>query len=182
MVLAAEQYACRLVVPSSQQHPPIRWARTRTTPTRRSPSSPARTSPASLKQLEKAVAAANAEHNRATRRPARPAARPRLQRSRRARSTSSTQASWPMRTSTQRTSSPTAPAGRRRAGGSTSLTLVEPARPGTSKGPDGTGSRQRPRPPVEGHFEDSPAGPARPAAICGPASAGRDPWHPGKTG
>jgi hypothetical protein len=45
MVIAAEQHATRLVVPSSQRIPPPAGARTRTSPPRRSRSSPARTCP-----------------------------------------------------------------------------------------------------------------------------------------
>ena len=71
MILAAEQYASRLVVPSSQQHPPMRWGshkdQARKALTKLAGPHP----PASLKQLEKAVGKAKADHDQATRRPAR---------------------------------------------------------------------------------------------------------------
>jgi hypothetical protein len=66
VVIAAEQYASRLVVPQSQQHSPMRW---------RSHKDHARKAlaklagphlPTTLKQLEKAVAKAHAEHENAT--------------------------------------------------------------------------------------------------------------------
>ena len=43
VVIAAEHYASRLVLPSSQQHPPLGWGRVRGRPSRRLRSSPGRT-------------------------------------------------------------------------------------------------------------------------------------------
>ena len=67
VVLAAEQYASRLVVPSSQQHPPMRWPSHKD----HAPKALAKLAgphlPATLKQLEKAVAKAHAEHDTRTR-------------------------------------------------------------------------------------------------------------------
>ena len=73
MVIAAEQYASRLVVPQSQQHSPMRW------PSHKDHAGKALAKlagphlPASLKQLEKAVAKAKAERDQATRRTTRQA-------------------------------------------------------------------------------------------------------------
>jgi ParB/RepB/Spo0J family partition protein len=72
VVLAAEQYASRLVVPSSQQHPPIRWSSHKDHARKAIAKLAGPHIPASLKQLEKAVATAKAEHDHATRRPVRP--------------------------------------------------------------------------------------------------------------
>ncbi len=74
VVLAAEHYASRLVVPSSQQHPPIRWSSHNDHARKALAKLAGPHIPASLKQLEKAVATAKAEHDHATRRPARPTA------------------------------------------------------------------------------------------------------------
>ena len=74
VVLAAEQYASRLVVPSSQQHPPIRWSSHKDHACKALAKLAGPHLPASLKQLEKAVATAKAEHDHGTRRPARPSA------------------------------------------------------------------------------------------------------------
>jgi hypothetical protein len=65
VVIAAEQYASRLVVASSQRMPATRWSRTRTSPPSRSRSSPGRTSPASLTRLEEAVKRAHAAYDKA---------------------------------------------------------------------------------------------------------------------
>ena len=67
VVLAAEQYASRLVVPSSQQHPPMRWSSHGDRARKALAKLAGPHLPASLKQLEKAVAKANAEHEQATR-------------------------------------------------------------------------------------------------------------------
>jgi hypothetical protein len=74
VVLAAEQYASRLVVPSSQQYPPIRWGSHKDHARKALAKLAGPHLPASLKQLEKAVATAKAEHDHATRGPARPTA------------------------------------------------------------------------------------------------------------
>jgi hypothetical protein len=68
VILAAEQYASRLVVPSSQQHPPIRWSSHKDHARKALAKLAGPHLPASLKQLEKAVAKATAEHDQATRR------------------------------------------------------------------------------------------------------------------
>jgi len=67
VVLAAEQYASRLVVPSSQQHPPMRWSSHKDHARKALAKLAGPHLPASLKQLEKAVAKAKAEHEQATR-------------------------------------------------------------------------------------------------------------------
>ena len=67
VVLAAEQYASRLVVPSSQQHPPMRWGSHKDHARKALAKLAGPHLPASLKQLEKAVAKAKAEHEQATR-------------------------------------------------------------------------------------------------------------------
>ena len=67
VVLAAEQYASRLVVPSSQQHPPMRWSSHKDHTRKALAKLAGPHLPASLKQLEKAVAKAKAEHEQATR-------------------------------------------------------------------------------------------------------------------
>jgi hypothetical protein len=66
VVLAAEQYASRLVVPSSQQHPPMRWSSHKDHARKALAKLAGPHIPASLKQLEKAVAKAKAEHEQAT--------------------------------------------------------------------------------------------------------------------
>jgi len=66
VAIAAEQYASRLVVPQSQQHPPMRW------PSHKDHAQKALAKladphlPATLKQIEKAVTKAHAEHEKAT--------------------------------------------------------------------------------------------------------------------
>jgi hypothetical protein len=67
VVLAAEQYASRLVVPASQQHPPMRWSSHRDHASKALAKLAGPHIPASLKQLEKAIARAKAEHEHATR-------------------------------------------------------------------------------------------------------------------
>ncbi len=70
MILAAAQYACRLVVPSSKQHPPIRWSSHKDHARKALAKLVGPHLPASLTQLEKAVAKAKAAHDQATRRTA----------------------------------------------------------------------------------------------------------------
>ena len=60
VVLAAEQYASRLVVPSTQQHPPMRWSSHKDHARKALAKLAGPHLPASLKQLEKAVARAKA--------------------------------------------------------------------------------------------------------------------------
>ena len=67
VVLAAEQYASRLVVPSSQQHSPMRWSSHKDHARKALTKLAGPHLPASLKQLEKAVAKAKADHEQATR-------------------------------------------------------------------------------------------------------------------
>jgi hypothetical protein len=68
VMLAAEQYASRLVVPSSsQQHPAMRWGSHRDQARKALAKLAGPHIPATLKQLEKAIAAAKAEHEQATR-------------------------------------------------------------------------------------------------------------------
>jgi ParB/RepB/Spo0J family partition protein len=67
VVLAAEQYASRLVVPSSQQHPPMRWSSHKDHARKALAKLAGPHIPATLKQLEKAVAKAKADHDQATR-------------------------------------------------------------------------------------------------------------------
>ena len=66
VVLAAEQYASRLVVPSSQQHSPMRWSSHKDHARKALAKLAGPQLPASLKQLEKAVAKAKADHEQAT--------------------------------------------------------------------------------------------------------------------
>jgi ParB/RepB/Spo0J family partition protein len=73
VVLAAEQYASRLVVPQSQQHPPLRWSSHGDRARKALAKLAGPHLPASLKQLEKAVAQAKAEHEHATQHPTRTA-------------------------------------------------------------------------------------------------------------
>ena len=68
VVIAAGQYASRLVVPSSQQQSPMRWP-SHKDQARKAPAKLAGPHlPATLKQVEKAVAKAHAEHEKATKR------------------------------------------------------------------------------------------------------------------
>jgi hypothetical protein len=67
VVIAAEQYASRLVVPSSQQHPPMRWPSHKDHARKALAKLAGPHLPATLKQLEKAVAKAHAEHDTRTR-------------------------------------------------------------------------------------------------------------------
>jgi hypothetical protein len=67
VILAAEQYASRLVVPSSQQHPPMRWSSHKDRARKALAKLAGPCLPASLKQLERAVTRAKAEHEQATR-------------------------------------------------------------------------------------------------------------------
>ena len=76
VILAAEQYASRLVVPSSQQHSPMRWSSHGDRARKALAKLAGPYLPASLKQLEKAVAKAKADHDDATRPPARPTRAP----------------------------------------------------------------------------------------------------------
>jgi ParB/RepB/Spo0J family partition protein len=67
VVLAAEQYASRLVVPASQQHPAMPWSSHRDHARKALTKLAGPHIPATLKQLEKAVARAKTEHEQATR-------------------------------------------------------------------------------------------------------------------
>lgn len=67
VILAAEQYASRLVVPSSQQHPPMRWSSHKDHARKALAKLAGPHLPASLKQLEKAVIKAKAEYDEGTR-------------------------------------------------------------------------------------------------------------------
>ena len=67
VVIAAEQYASRLVVPRSQQHPPMRWSSHKDHARKALAKLAGPHLPATLKQVEKAVAKAHAEHEQATR-------------------------------------------------------------------------------------------------------------------
>jgi hypothetical protein len=64
-VLAAEQYASRLVVPSSQQHPPMRWSSHKDHARKALAKLAGPHLPATLKQLEKAIAKAHGGYERA---------------------------------------------------------------------------------------------------------------------
>ncbi len=66
VVLAAEQYASRIVVPVSQQHPLMRWPSHKDHARKALAKLAAPHLPATLKQLEKAVAKAHAEHDTRT--------------------------------------------------------------------------------------------------------------------
>ena len=66
VVIAAEQYASRLVVPSSQQHSPMRWPSHKDHARKALAKLAGPHLPATLKQVEKAVAKAHAEHEKAT--------------------------------------------------------------------------------------------------------------------
>jgi ParB/RepB/Spo0J family partition protein len=70
VVICAEQYASRLVVPSSQQHPPMRWPSHKDHARKALAKLAGPHLPATLKQLEKAIAKAHAEHEKATTRSA----------------------------------------------------------------------------------------------------------------
>lgn len=63
VVIAAERYALRIVVPASQQHPPIRWSSRKDQAEKALVKLVGPHLPASLKQLEKAVAKAKADHD-----------------------------------------------------------------------------------------------------------------------
>ena len=62
MVIAAEQYASRLVVPKSQQHSPMRWPSHKDQARKALARLAGPHLPATLKQVEKAVAKAHSEH------------------------------------------------------------------------------------------------------------------------
>ena len=66
VVIAAEQYASRLVVPQSQQHSPMRWSSHKDHARKALAKLAGPHLPATLKQVEKAVAKAHAEHEKAT--------------------------------------------------------------------------------------------------------------------
>jgi len=66
VVVCAEQYASRLVVPSSQQHPPMRWSSHKDYAGKALAKLAGPHLPATLKQLEKAIAKTHAEHEKAT--------------------------------------------------------------------------------------------------------------------
>ena len=66
VVIAAEQYASRLVVPQSQQHSPMRWSSHKDHARKALDKLAGPYLPATLKQVEKAVAKAHSEHQRAT--------------------------------------------------------------------------------------------------------------------
>jgi hypothetical protein len=61
VVVCAEQYASRLVVPVSQQHPPIRWSSHKDHARKALTKLAGPHLPATLKQLEKAIAKVHAE-------------------------------------------------------------------------------------------------------------------------
>jgi len=63
-VIAAEQYASRLVVPSSQQHPALRWPSHKDQAAKALAKLAGSCLPASLKQLEKAIAKAKADYDK----------------------------------------------------------------------------------------------------------------------
>jgi hypothetical protein len=62
VVIAAEQYASRLVVPSSQQHPPMRWPSHKHHARKALAKLAGPHLPVTLKQVEKAVVNADSEH------------------------------------------------------------------------------------------------------------------------
>jgi ParB/RepB/Spo0J family partition protein len=66
VVIAAEQYASRLVLPSSQQHSPMRWPSHKDQARKALARLAGPHMPATLKQVEKAVAKAHSEHQKAT--------------------------------------------------------------------------------------------------------------------
>jgi ParB/RepB/Spo0J family partition protein len=66
VVIAAEQHASRLVLPSSQQHPPMRWSSHKDHARKALAKLAGPHLPATLKQVEKGVAKAHSEHEAAT--------------------------------------------------------------------------------------------------------------------
>ena len=66
VVIAAEQYASRLVVPSSQQHSPMRWPSHKDHARKALAKLAGPHLPATLKQVEKAVAKAHSDQQKAT--------------------------------------------------------------------------------------------------------------------
>jgi hypothetical protein len=66
VVIAAEQYASRLVVPSSQQHSPMRWPSHRDHARKALAKLAGPHLPVTLKQVEKAVDKVHSEHQKAT--------------------------------------------------------------------------------------------------------------------
>jgi hypothetical protein len=70
VVIAAEQYASRLVVPSSQQHSPMRWSSHKDHAQKALTKLVGPHLPATLKQVERAVAKAHADHEKTTSRSA----------------------------------------------------------------------------------------------------------------
>ena len=64
VVIAAEKYALRLVVPASQQHPPIRWSSRKDQAQKALAKLVGPHLPATLKQLEKAIAKAEADRDK----------------------------------------------------------------------------------------------------------------------
>ena len=66
MVIAAEQYASRLVVPQSQQHSAMRWPSHKDHARKALAKLAGPHLPATLKQVEKAVAKAHSEHQNTT--------------------------------------------------------------------------------------------------------------------
>jgi hypothetical protein len=65
VVIAAEQYASRLVVPQSQQHSPMRWSSHKDQARKALAKLAGPNLPATLRQVEKAVAKAHSEHETA---------------------------------------------------------------------------------------------------------------------
>jgi ParB/RepB/Spo0J family partition protein len=68
VVIAAEQYASRLVVPQSQRHSPMRWSSHKDQARKALAKVAGPHLPATIKQVEKAIAMAHAEQENATRR------------------------------------------------------------------------------------------------------------------
>jgi hypothetical protein len=66
VVIAAEQYASRLVVPQSQQHSPFRWSSHKDHARKALAKLAGPHLPVTIKQVEKAVVRAHAEHQKAT--------------------------------------------------------------------------------------------------------------------
>jgi len=66
VVIAAEEYASRLVVPQSQQHSPMRWSSHKDQARKALARLAGAHVPTTLKQLDKAVAKAYADHEKAT--------------------------------------------------------------------------------------------------------------------
>jgi len=75
VVIAAEQYASRLVVPQSQRTPAIRWSSHKDLAAKALAKLTTSHLPASLRQLEAAVKRAHEERDGATQRARRPATR-----------------------------------------------------------------------------------------------------------